>query len=287
MAESPAHRFGQILGDVLEAAIEPLLAQFAREHDLYLDRKGERPARSGKQVRWADSYGNSHDLDYVFERNGTDTEVGTPVAFIEAAWRRYTKHSRNKAQELQGAILPLVETYKEAAPFIGAILAGVFTTAALTQLRSLGFHIVYFPNEEIIQAFASTGIDAKFDEDTPDSEVLRKVRAWDKLPRKRRVRVGQLLLELRRQEIRQFMDALERMVSRKVSRIRILPLHGTPVEWISVEDAVFFIEQYRETGAQTLLVKYEVLVTYTNGDRIEGQFSAKGNAIQFVLRAQH
>ena len=287
MAESPAHRFGQILGDVLEAAIEPLLAQFAREHDLYLDRKGERPARSGKQVRWADSYGNSHDLDYVFERNGTDTEVGTPVAFIEAAWRRYTKHSRNKAQELQGAILPLVETYKEAAPFIGAILAGVFTTAALTQLRSLGFHIVYFPYEEIIQAFASTGIDAKFDEDTPDSEVLRKVRAWDKLPRKRRVRVGQLLLELRRQEIRQFMDALERMVSRKVSRIRILPLHGTPVEWISVEDAVSFIEQYRETGAQTLLVKYEVLVTYTNGDRIEGQFSAKGNAIQFVLRAQH
>jgi len=287
LAESPAHRFGQILGDVLEAAIEPLLAQFAREHDLYLDRKGERPARSGKQVRWADSYGNSHDLDYVFERNGTDTEVGTPVAFIEAAWRRYTKHSRNKAQELQGAILPLVETYKEAAPFIGAILAGVFTTAALTQLRSLGFHIVYFPYEEIIQAFASTGIDAKFDEDTPDSEVLRKVRAWDKLPRKRRVRVGQLLLELRRQEIRQFMDALERMVSRKVSRIRILPLHGTPVEWISVEDAVFFIEQYRETGAQTLLVKYEVLVTYTNGDRIEGQFSAKGNAIQFVLRAQH
>ena len=45
--------------------------------------------------------GNVHDLDYVFEQGGTEATIGQPKAFIEIAWRRYTKHSRNKAQEIQ------------------------------------------------------------------------------------------------------------------------------------------------------------------------------------------
>ncbi len=50
MAESPAHKFGQIIGDTLEVAIGPLFTDVARKHKLYLDRKGPRPARSGKKV---------------------------------------------------------------------------------------------------------------------------------------------------------------------------------------------------------------------------------------------
>ena len=87
---------------------------------------------------------NSHDLDFVLERGGTPDKIGMPVAFIETAWRRYTKHSRNKAQEIQGALEPLAETYRHLAPFKGAVLAGVFTEGALTQLRSLGFTVLYF-----------------------------------------------------------------------------------------------------------------------------------------------
>lgn len=138
MAESPAHRFGQIIGEVLEAAIEPLLVKFARAHRLYLDKKGARPARPGNKMTWTDRSGNKHDLDFVLERGGTAQRIGVPVAFIETAWRRYTKHSRNKAQELQGAIQPLAETHRASAPFIGVVLAGVFTEGALAQLRSLG-----------------------------------------------------------------------------------------------------------------------------------------------------
>src|SRR5438876_12260840 len=127
MAESPAHKFGQVIGEVLEAAVEPLLGGFAEEHNLYLDKKGVRPARSGNRVSWTDAHGNTHDLDYVLERNGSDTKIGKPVAFIETAWRRYTKHSRNKAQEIQGAIIPLIEKHRNHCPFIGVVLAGVFT----------------------------------------------------------------------------------------------------------------------------------------------------------------
>jgi hypothetical protein len=71
MAESPAHRFGQIIGEVLEAAVAPLLAEFAEKHGLYLDKQGERPCRPGKRCTWLDLNENKHDLDFVLERGGS------------------------------------------------------------------------------------------------------------------------------------------------------------------------------------------------------------------------
>ena len=135
MAESPAHRFGQVIGELLESVVLPQLEAFCRKEGLYLDhQKRDRPARAGKKVAWTDQYGNTHDLDFVIERGGTDREIGRPVAFIESAWRRYTKHSRNKAQEIQGAILPLAEKYRWNNTFLGTVLAGVFTDGSLEQL---------------------------------------------------------------------------------------------------------------------------------------------------------
>src|ERR1700733_10421415 len=111
MAQSPSHKWGQIIGqEFLEVAIEPLIRKAATKHHLYMDQKGRRSTRKGSKVGWVDLYGSTHDLDFVLERNGTNDLIGTPVAFIEPAWRRYTKRSRNKAQEIQGAILPLVMT---------------------------------------------------------------------------------------------------------------------------------------------------------------------------------
>ena len=105
MAQSPSHQFGQIIGLVLEEALKPLLADFASEHGLYLDQKGARSARRTRKVTWTDALGNRHDLDFVLERGGSEQSIGVPAAFIETAWRRYTKHSRNKAGEIQGAVL--------------------------------------------------------------------------------------------------------------------------------------------------------------------------------------
>ena len=112
MAESHSHKFGQIIGDLLEIAIQPHLEKFARKNKLFLDKKGIRKARPGKKVTWTDNNGNKHDLDFVIERGGAASKIGIPVAFIESAWRRYTKHSRNKAQEIQSAIIPLIENIK-------------------------------------------------------------------------------------------------------------------------------------------------------------------------------
>ena len=85
MALAPGHRLGQIIGETFELAVEPALAAFCKEHDLYLDGKRQRRARPGVKVTWEDDLGNRHDLDHVIERSGTEDEIGIPAAFIETA----------------------------------------------------------------------------------------------------------------------------------------------------------------------------------------------------------
>jgi len=182
MARAPGHRLGQIIGNELEAAVEPLLRAFAEEHKLYLDKKGPRLTRPRRvKVVWTDALGNAHELDYVLERGGTNSKVGAPAAFIETAWRRYTKHSRNKAQEIQGAVSALLERYRHVKPFAGVVLAGVFTDGSLDQLRSNGFSVVHIPYGTVVDIFNKFGIDISAEESTSDEQVQEQVRRYDSL----------------------------------------------------------------------------------------------------------
>jgi hypothetical protein len=284
MAESLAHTFGQVIGNVLEEAIEPQLRKFAEDHGLYLDRKGPRKARRGKKVTWTDLYGNTHDLDFVLERGGTDKIIGTPVAFIETAWRRYTKHSRNKAQEIQGAVQALSLTHKCSCPFIGAILAGVFTEGALTQLKSLGFSILFFPYESIVEAFESVGVNASFDEDTPEKEFRKKLSRWNRLSKKARRGVASHLLRKHEEDISDFFAVLGKTVTRSIQRIIIIPLHGREAECKSVAEAIAFLSSYDSVAVQGEVYKYEIHIRYSNDDKITAEFKEKTAALEFLKK---
>lgn len=282
MAQSPGHRFGQIIGDVLEAGIRPLLADFARSHGLYLDAKGRRPCRSGKKCSWVDLNGNAHDLDFVLERGGSDDKIGMPAAFIETAWRRYTKHSRNKAQEIQGALEPLAETYRNVGPFKGAILAGVFTSGALAQLRSLGFTVIYFPYDSIVAVFRRFGVNASYDETTLDAQFDRKIKAYSRLSARRKAELAAALIDEHRSQFDQFLDTLAKTVARQIERIVILALHGEAREVTTIDDAIHFIEGYDDNGSAKPVERYEIDVRYNNGDVVHGQFKDKSAAIEFL-----
>lgn len=280
MAESLSHKFGQIIGDLLELAIQPHLEKFARKNKLFLDKKGERKARAGKKVSWTDGKGNKHDLDYVLERNGTEDKIGVPVAFIESAWRRYTKHSRNKAQEIQGAIIPLTEKYKYSSPFVGVVLAGVFTDGSLNQLKSLGFGVLYFSYDTVVKAFSRFGINVAFDEDTLEKEFRKKIDSWRKLPTK--TNVAKELLKLNKKHVDEFFISLSKSVSRFIERVIILPLHGQEAISNSVTEAIDFLKNYSEDKSKLLLVKYEIIIRYNSGDRIEASFKDKNDTIKFL-----
>lgn len=284
MANSPSHRFGQIIGDLLEEIMTPQFQSFCNVRGLYLDKKGVRGvARGGKKVSWLDKYGNSHDLDFVIERGGSENVRGRPLAFIEAAWRRYTKHSRNKAQEIQGAILPIAEKYDWDKPFLGVILAGVFTNGSLTQMRSSGFEVALFPYESIISAFASIGIDAKFDEDTPDAIFQNSIDQIDTISPLVRAQLKQNLVNSNQALLNHFFTELQATLDRQIEQIILIPLHGQQSEFTTIVDAITFVTNYREDGLRDGgFRKYEVIIRYSNGDKIDASFQNKEKAIAFL-----
>jgi hypothetical protein len=221
-------------------------------------------------------------LDFVLERGGTPERAGVPAAFIETAWRRYTKHSRNKAQEIQGAIEPLALTFRNAHPFKGAILAGVFTEGALAQLRSLGFTVLYIPYDSVVTVFKRFGIDAPFDESTQDSEFAQKVLAYTHLTTSTRAKLAAALAKAHAGEVRKFLQSLERVVSRQIERVIILALHGADHESATIADAMAFISAYKDDGSTKPVERIEIRLCYTNGDEILGTFKDKSAAIEFL-----
>jgi hypothetical protein len=263
-----------MIGDLLEAAIYPSLVEFCEEHGYFLDRQGVRSARSGKKVAWEDRHGNTHDLDFVIERGGTERRLGEPIGFIEVAWRRYIKHSRNKAQEIQGAVLPLVETYEHLAPFQGVVLGGIFTDGALTQLRSLGFSILHFEYDTMIRAFAQHGLDIRFAEDTPTAELKAKVdRVEDQLNSAGGLsRVANTLCEFASDDLALFHDDLRRKLLRRVVEVGVIRLFGEAFLFPTIQAAVAALVAVQETTASSTARGYEVFVRYSNGDQVNGRF---------------
>ncbi|WP_369065563.1 hypothetical protein [Burkholderia gladioli] len=284
MANSPSHRFGQIIGDLLEEIIGPQLQKFCEQRGLFLDKKGRRgQARAGAKVSWLDGFGNSHDLDFVIEKGGTADTLGKPLAFIEVAWRRYTKHSRAKAQEIQGAVLPIADKHFWDKPFLGAVLAGVFTEASLQQMRSSGFETVLFPYDTVVGAFASIEIDVRFDETTPDDRFQRVVERIDSLSVIERAKLKESLVAANRDLFARFMDDLRTVLDRQLDTIVVIPLHGNEREFSSVGDAVDYIEAYNQDAlADGVFRKYEVIVRYSNGDKIDASFQTKRETVNFL-----
>ena len=282
MAEAAGHKFGQFVGEYCEAAIEPLLQEFADKHGLYLDKKGARPARKGKKLTWVDNYGNGHDLDYVLERGGTPSTIGTPVAFIESAWRRYTKHSKNKAQEITGAVLPIRDRHRFSSPMLGCILIGDYTTPVLEQLRSIGFKVLHLNYRSVQQAFETVGINAWFDETTSEQVHIERKKQWDALSREDQTKVWEKLKELNARNLQDFMLHLERAVRRQISAVRVIPLHGSSKDCVTVQEAIAFVDAYDESSAHGPLVKYEVIIRYDNGDKIDASFEDRATTIEFL-----
>ena len=285
MALSPAHRLGQIIGDQLEVSVREPLADLADKFGMYLDYKHSRKARGGKsRVAWKDSKGNTHILDYVIEEGGSETIQGRPRAFIEVAWRRYTKHSKNKAQEIQGAVTPLADTYQDSHPFLGAVLAGEFTEPSLEQFQSHGFNLIYCPYETMLQAFASEGIDVSSEESSSDEELQGKVDAFEQLGQLQQERIAKKIQELHSDQFESFFGSLVGSFRRRIEYVFVLPLFGSPHRFELVQDAVLYISNHDQSAPSPEFVRFELNVRYSNGDEIRGTFHDKQTAIEFLSR---
>ncbi|MEI1722702.1 hypothetical protein V8Q13_03870 [Acinetobacter baumannii] len=288
MAISDSHRLGQLIGIMLEKAIKPQL-QSVLGPSHFLDSVSTSRAARGKKkkVSWKDSQGNKHDLDFVIEQNGTDSSIGNPKAFIECAWRRYTKHSKNKAQEIQGAIIPLAETYANHKPFLGAILAGDFTTPSLQQLTSHGFHVLYITYQEIVQAYtAATGLDISYNEKTSLEDLKIKADAVEQLSTQQVNKVTQQLIIIIQPKLMPFLKSLQISLTRTINKIVIQPLYGDITTFSDISSAQQYLSSI-DLNIVPCNIKFDrifIFVEYSNGENFRAEFFDIVNALDFLAK---
>ncbi len=67
-----------------------------------------------------------------------------------------------------------------------------------------------------------------------------------------------------------------------IEKIYILPLHGQEASADSVIDAIRFLESYTEDAQKSPFVKYEIVIKYNSGDRIDASFKNKKDAVKFL-----
>jgi hypothetical protein len=281
---SPGHKFGQLIGNFIEDFFNDTLHTFASDRKLYCDKKGPRPAvRGGKlRVDWVDNDDNTHSMDYVLEVGGSESVQGKPVAFIELAWRRYTKHSRNKSGEIEGALLPLKETYRSCR-FVGAIIAGEYSSGGLQQLQSHGIVVLHLPFDNIAAAFRTKGIDIEYPERAPVAVKRRLISELRALGEDNLNEIRQELRKAIEPDLKTFVDALEAAVSREVESVRILSLFGEELNCGSIKDSIELLNDYEPTPSDHLKHnRLEIQIRFKNGSEVKGSFMTRDEALEFL-----
>ena len=170
-------------------------------------------------------------------------------------------------------------THQHHAPFIGVILAGDFTDGALTQLRSLGFRVLYFSYDSIVAAFDSVGIDARLTKTRRTPPVRRRFRPGTRgTARTKTDRTASSSAAGRPSGPNSVLAG--RSHQWQINRVVVLPLHGTPFTWETVDAAIGFIEAYSETDpVPKPVARYEIQIRYDNNDSIRGEFVEKEGAV--------
>lgn len=281
---SPGHKLGQMIGNFVEELLAGDLISVCKQYGFYCDRKGLRPTVRGnkRKVTWIDKYGNPHDLDYVVEKDGSPTHQGSPVAFIELAWRRYTKHSINKSGEIGACLVNLRDTYPTCC-FLGAIVAGDYTTGGKRQLASHGITVLHIPFDALAHSFKEKGVNLYYPQKASIESKRVIIRQWDSLSKDSMNAIGQQLRTAIAGDYSIFKDALGKSLTRAVETVIIIPLYGAELVFSSIPDALNALGEFDEaTPAEANFIKYEIQLRFSNGEKVEGTFLTKTTALQFL-----
>lgn len=282
MAKSPAHKIGQLIGHMLEDIFEPLLREVALKTDTYLDKTNiERASRSGKTLTHIDTHGNNHGLDFVFERFGSDDKEGLPIGFIECAWRRYTKHSKNKVQEIHSAIESLASKYKAHDPFKGAILSGHYSEASIQQLKSQGYTVIHIPYETVIEAYEDAGYDISYNSKTNLEDLLYKGISIDGLSYTDINKIRNFIFKECSQSISEFINTLTTNLTKKISSIKVTPVVEQKYSFKNTEDTLKWLACCNSINHK-LINLIDLEINYCNGGSIKYAHIKTSEAIKKI-----
>ena len=67
-----------------------------------------------------------------------------------------------------------------------------------------------------------------------------------------------------------------------VEQVIIIPLYGRLNEFTNIDDAINFLNKKQDSELQGEFQKYEIFVSFSNGDKVEAQFKDKEKAREFL-----
>lgn len=264
---SSGHKLGQLVGDWFEEYfVFPLLQTVGEKLNLFVDsRFVNRTARSGK-ILWSDIDGNEVDYDAVLELGGSAEKRGVPVAFIECFWRRGSRHSKDKARDDSGKLLPMKDSYPTAR-FLGIVSAGDFTNPARELVRTRGIDLFYIPKAKIVQAFSDCGLVVDYPDKLAEEQKSELVRNFESIfTLEKKIEVKTKLHELvGLTAINGYVDRVRSTLSALPQEIRfILRQDSQPISFESVAEASEFLKSPTfEMNSPIETYIYEV--TYSDG----------------------
>ncbi len=268
---SSGHKLGQLIGDWYEQYfVLPLLQKVGESLNLFVDSRFiNRSAREGK-ILWDDLDGNFVDYDYVLELGGSDKMSGIPVAFIECFWRRGSRHSKDKARDDSGKLMPMRETYPTAR-FLGIVSAGDFTKPARELVRSREIDLFYVPKDKIVSAFELCDLIMDYPDKLPEDEKADIVEIFNnKFVADKKKAVQQALINLiGKATIESYVDRVRATLSALPQEIRFVLRHDSmPISFETVADATEFLKS-PAFNMSSPIESYLYQVTYSDGSEFE------------------
>lgn len=276
LTSSSGHKLGQLVGDWFEEYVAlDLLEHIALELDLYLDHRFKKRTCRNEKILWVDNENNKVDYDFVLELYGTDEKYGIPVAFFETFWRRGARHSKDKARDDSGKLLPMRSTYPTVR-ILGILSAGDFTKPAQELVKSRSIDLFYIPKEAICQAWRSHNIEIDYPDNTSEQQKQEIVRlAHIQLMQQPNIRVAiaQQLKATIGEPI--FWSYIQRIVA-NISAIpiayRITNVYrGTPINFHTHQSAEIHMREHSIEKEHFDTLKYQVSyeAIYNDGEIFE------------------
>jgi len=291
---SSGHSLGSTIGDWFERYfVLPLLQKVAFGLNLYLDNRFiSRPGRGSEKIIWADVDGNEVDYDFVLELNGTDNQKGIPVAFVESCWRRGARHSKDKARDDSGKLLPMRDQYPTAR-FLGMIVSGDFTRPARDLILSRDIDLFYVPKEKIVGAFRQCGLEIDYDDKAPEREKAKIAGVIERnfTETKKESVVSALGVLVGSISIDAYIHRVRASLSATPQEIRINCRHSYPdMVFDTLEDVTVFLGN-PSFNMKQYVESYVYRVTYSDGYEFEKDMNSlqemKQLHDQLVLLAEH
>lgn len=272
---SSGHKLGQLVGDWFQDwFVVPLLNEVAGRLGLFLDHRNCRRVRAVRSDRilWVDEDKNQVDYDFVMELGGSVDTLGIPVAFLECFWRRGARHSKDKARDDSGKLMPMRQTYPTAR-FLGIVASGEFTRPARELIESRKINLLYVPKVKVIETFRTLGLEMDYDDRAKEDTKAGIANAFEKgLNEEIKLKAASTLRSIIGElAVRAYVASVQAALSSAPLEFRIVGhLLSAPMVFASFEEVSSFLASSTPSFEFTDPTKrFSYQVSYSDGTEFE------------------